>query len=203
MATINGRPVYSILNIPSWSLFLSRNVSIEPAIGELRLILKIRPRWLVEKGRTDEARKTLAWLRSLEVSDDVVVQELQEMEHDIEQRRLATNQSWTMLFTHRPLFNRLWRAALLHFMGQMCGNTSMKYYLPSIFMSLGIERKLALMIGGIESTLKIGCTIFDSMIVDKAGRRLTLFLACVVMSISLFVSLLFKRLNLKTYSLMI
>jgi MFS family permease len=63
-----------------------------------------------------------------------------------------------------------------------------RYYLPSIFMSLGIERKLTLMIGGIESTLKIGCTVIDTWLVDRYGRRLTLVLSCLVMSIALLVS---------------
>lgn len=118
-----------------------------------------------------------------------MVGELEEIERDVQIRRAATEQSWVVLFTHRPLFNRMWRAALLQFMAQMCGNTSMKYYLPSIFMSLGIERKLTLMIGGIESTLKIGCTIFDTWLVDRYGRRLTLVVSCLVMGLALLVSL--------------
>jgi len=146
------------------------------------------PRWLVEHGRSGEARKNLSWLRALPSDHELIRIELKEMEYDGAQRRLATAQSWTVLFTNRPLFNRMWRASLLQFMAQMCGNTSMKYYLPSIFMSLGIERKLTLMIGGIESTLKIGCTIMDTWLVDHYGRRLTLVLSCLVMSIALLVS---------------
>jgi len=150
-----------------------------------------RPRWLVEKGHHDAAKRSLAWLRALSLTDQRVVTELDEIEEDVQQRRSATGQDWTVLFTHRPLFNRLWRAALLQFMAMMCGNTSMKYYLPSIFMSLGIERKLTLMIGGIESTLKIGCTIIDTWLVDRFGRRLTLVVSCPVMSLALLVRLIY------------
>jgi hypothetical protein len=146
-----------------------------------------RPRWLVEHGRIEAAKRNLAWLRALEPDHILVLAELKEMEVDVAQRQVATAQGWTVLFTNRPLFNRMWRAALLQFMAQMCGNTSMKYYLPSIFMSLGIERKLTLMIGGIESTLKIGCTIIDTWLVDRYGRRLTLVLSCFVMSLALLV----------------
>ncbi|KAF2249955.1 general substrate transporter [Trematosphaeria pertusa] len=145
------------------------------------------PRWLVEHGRIEAARRNLAWLRALSPSHELVHAELKAIEDDVQQRH-ATSQSWTMLFTDRPLFNRLWRASLLQFMAQMCGNTSMKYYLPSIFMSLGIERKLTLMIGGIESTLKIGCTLFDTWLVDRFGRRLTLVVSCIVMSIALLLN---------------
>ncbi|OAG11774.1 general substrate transporter [Paraphaeosphaeria sporulosa] len=146
------------------------------------------PRWLLERGRGDAAKRSLAWLRALSPTDQRVIVELEEMEHDVRSRRIATNQGWTVLFSNRPLFNRLWRAALLQFMAQMCGNTSMKYYLPSIFMSLGIERKLTLMIGGIESTLKVGCTVIDTWLVDRFGRRLTLVVSCLVMSLALLVN---------------
>ncbi|KAF2799786.1 general substrate transporter [Melanomma pulvis-pyrius CBS 109.77] len=146
------------------------------------------PRWLVEHGRTEAARRSLGWFRALEPTDALVVKELKEIQQDVDQRRIATAQGWIVLFTNRPLFNRLWRAALLQFMAQMCGNTSMKYYLPSIFMSLGIERKLTLMIGGIESTLKIGCTIIDTWLVDRFGRRLTLVISCLVMSVALLLN---------------
>ena len=146
------------------------------------------PRWLVEHGRVEAAKRNLAWLRALDPNHEIVLAELKEMEVDVAQRQIATAQGWTVLFTDRPLFNRMWRAALLQFMAQMCGNTSMKYYLPSIFMTLGIERKLTLMIGGIESTLKIGCTIIDTWLVDRYGRRLTLVLSCFVMSMALLVS---------------
>ncbi|KAJ4350450.1 uncharacterized protein N0V89_009071 [Didymosphaeria variabile] len=146
------------------------------------------PRWLVESGRIDAAKRSLAWLRALSPTDQRVVVELEEIEQDVQNRRSATEQGWTVLFTNRPLFNRLWRAALLQFMAQMCGNTSMKYYLPSIFMSLGIERKLTLMIGGIESTLKIGCTVIDTWLVDRYGRRLTLVASCLVMSFALLLN---------------
>ncbi|KAF2743805.1 general substrate transporter [Sporormia fimetaria CBS 119925] len=146
------------------------------------------PRWLVEHGRSEAAERSLSWLRALPPSNRQVTDELREIEHGVEQRKGAASESWKMLFTHRPLFNRLWRASLLSFMAQMAGNTSMKYYLPAIFKGLGVGRKTALMIGGIESTLMIAFTVFDSWLVDKYGRRLTLVASCLVMSWALFVN---------------
>lgn len=164
-------------------------------IASLLLILLtlLSPRWLIEHGHKEEAAKSLAWLRSLSPEDERILSEIEEIEHDVKCRRSTTDQRWTKLFTHRPLFRRLWRASLLQFMAQMCGNTSMKYYLPSILMSLGVERKTTLMIGGIESTLKIGCAIMDTWLVDRYGRRLTLVLSCIVMGIALLVRNIYAR----------
>ncbi|RDL41652.1 MFS general substrate transporter [Venustampulla echinocandica] len=146
------------------------------------------PRWLVQKGQIHQAQKSLAYLRDADLSSDIVTMELEEIRASVEAHKAAPESKWTSLFTHRPLFNRLWRAALLQFMAQMCGNTSMKYYLPTIFASLGIEHRLTLLIGGIESTLKIGCTIIDMVLIDRAGRRSTLIVGCVVMAIALLIN---------------
>ncbi|TAQ86715.1 hypothetical protein B7494_g4954 [Chlorociboria aeruginascens] len=121
-------------------------------------------------------------------SSDIVTVELEEIYSSIEAHKSAPESSWTSLFRQRPLFERLWRAALLQFMAQMCGNTAMKYYLPTIFASLGIEHRMTLLISGIESTLKIGCTIIEMLVIDRIGRRTTLIIGCLVMSAALLVN---------------
>ena len=91
------------------------------------------------------------------------------------------------MFTDRDLFARLWRAALLQFMAQMCGATAIKYYLPTNFLALGLGKELSLLASGIESSLKVGCTIMEMLIIDKVGRRRTLLLGSVVMSVACLV----------------
>lgn len=152
--------------------------------------ISISPRWLVEKGHYVGAQTALAYIRDADPESDIVSIELEAIRANVEDHRNTFEEKWTSLFTHRPIFNRLWRAALLQFMAQMCGNTAMKYYLPSIFASLGIEHRLTLLIGGIESTLKIGCTIIEMLIIDRVGRKTTLVIGCVVMGIALLVSFL-------------
>lgn len=46
--------------------------------------------------------------------------ELAEMERSVAVHR-SSGLTWVALFTHRSLFARLWRAAVLAFMAQMCG----------------------------------------------------------------------------------
>ncbi|KAF9525580.1 general substrate transporter [Crepidotus variabilis] len=148
------------------------------------------PRWLVQKGRHEQALSSLMYLRgATSTSDPIVTQEYDRIKSDV-----AIHQSpsgffgWTILFTDRSLFRRLWRASLLHFMAQMCGNTAIKYYLPTIFEDLGIEHRFTLLVGGVESTLKIGCTIFDMLVIDKLGRRVTLLGGIVLMTFSLLIN---------------
>jgi MFS family permease len=95
--------------------------------------------------------------------------------------------SWLSLFKEPPLFARLWRAALLQFMAQMCGATAMKYYLPTLLKALGLETRIALMAGAVEMTLKIGFTVLEMFIIDRFGRTTCLAAGCVVMALSMMV----------------
>lgn len=82
----------------------------------------------------------------------------------------------------------MWRAALLQFLAHMCGATAMKYYLPALFEALGFGHRASLLAGGIESTLKTGCTVVEMLIIDRAGRRGTLIAGAGIMAFSLMVS---------------
>jgi hypothetical protein len=145
------------------------------------------PRWLIEKERFEEARKSLGYLREGAFSNVEIEAEFDNIKQSVEVEKLSSS-SWTALFTQRHLFSRLWRAALLQFMAQMCGATAMKYYLPTLFTKLGLGHQLSLLVGGIESTLKIGCTIIEMQLIDRFGRRITLLTGCVVMFIAMLVS---------------
>jgi MFS family permease len=72
-------------------------------------------------------------------------------------------------------------------MAQMCGATAMKYYLPALFEALGLSHRVSLLAGGIESTMKIGCTLVDMLIIDRIGRRITLTAGAAVMAVSMLV----------------
>jgi MFS family permease len=147
------------------------------------------PRWLLEKGRVPEAEKCLQFLRGCEHDPEAIESELRIIKEHIEIHKAMSLTSWRALFTDRDLFARLWRVALLQFMAQMCGSTAMKYYLPANFIALGLGKQLALLAGGIESSLKVGCTIIEMFIIDRIGRRYSLILGSAIMSVALLVSL--------------
>ncbi len=146
-----------------------------------------RPRWLVEHGRTAEALETLQFYREGYSTADETETELSTIERSVASFRIS-GLTWSSLFSDRSLFARMWRAALLQFMAQMCGATAMKYYLPALFRALGFSHRVSLLAGGIESTLKTGCTVVEMLIIDRVGRRLTLVAGAAVMAFALMVS---------------
>ena len=146
------------------------------------------PRWLLEKNRPDEAQKALTYLRGAEHPEEIQ-EELNEIKENVAYHNSIAETSWMELFTDPDLRARLWRGALLQFMAQMCGATAIKYYLPTVFLALGLSKDLSLMASGIESTLKIGCTIIEMLIIDKLGRKKTLLLGTAIACVSMIVRL--------------
>ncbi|RYP73528.1 hypothetical protein DL771_003567 [Monosporascus sp. 5C6A] len=144
------------------------------------------PRWLVEHGHYERARRSLRWLREGRFADEQIEIELTRIQEDVEEYK-ASGTNWLSLFMNRNLFDRLWRASLLQFMAQMCGATAMKYYLPTLLAELGVSTRITLMIGGIESTLKIGMTIIDMFLIDRLGRRATLIGGCIAMGLGMLI----------------
>ncbi|AEO64485.1 uncharacterized protein THITE_2142370 [Thermothielavioides terrestris NRRL 8126] len=145
------------------------------------------PRWLVEHGKPEKALKTLQFYREGYYTPEEIKTELAEIERSVDTFKVS-GLTWLSLLTDRSLFARMWRAAVLQFMAQMCGATAMKYYLPTLFKALGLGYRLSLLAGGIESTLKIGCTVIEMLIIDKVGRRLTLAAGAAVMAFALMIN---------------
>lgn len=145
------------------------------------------PRWLIEHRRFNEAQRSLHWLREGSFTNAEIDQELTEIQDSVESYRMS-GLNWLSLFRERHLFDRLWRASLLQFMAQMCGATAMKYYLPTLFLKLGLGTRVSLLAGGIESTLKIVMTIIEMLLIDRLGRRTTLVAGCVAMSSGLLIN---------------
>ena len=163
---------------------------ISPIRDHSKLTLTVfSPRLLVEKGHLEDAKKSLRWIRGVDDSNEEVAEEIAEIQQTMEFHRSNQAASWKVLFTDPDLFARLWRSALLQFMAQMCGSTAIKYYLPINFLALGLGKELSLLASGIESTLKVGCTIIEMVLVDRLGRRKTLLFGSVIMTVALLVSM--------------
>ncbi|KAI2777773.1 general substrate transporter [Daldinia loculata] len=146
------------------------------------------PRWLIEHGHYIKAQRSLHWLREGSFTEVEIDSELTRIREDVEAHRATGEANWLSLFRDRNLFERLWRASLLQFMAQMCGATAMKYYLPTLFAKLGLPTRVTLLAGGIESTLKIGMTVIEMLLIDRLGRRVTLTAGCVAMSFGMLIN---------------
>ncbi|KAK5995356.1 MFS-type transporter oryC-like protein [Cladobotryum mycophilum] len=176
-----------------WGWRVSILIQFIPALifGAGLPFLPDTPRWLVEKGKVDQARKVLHWLREGVYPPEAITHELHAISADVDSHHYEGRTFISLslsLFREPALFARLWRAFLLQFMAQMCGATAMKYYLPTLLKALGLERRLALMAGAAEMTAKIGMTVLEMWFIDKFGRKVCLVGGSVVMGVGMLVN---------------
>ncbi|KAI3321394.1 general substrate transporter [Xylariaceae sp. AK1471] len=171
----------------SWRFSLAVNLIPSLIFGIGLPFLPETPRWLIEHGHDDRALRSLHWLREGSFTNEQIHLELSRIRDDVEEYR-GKGTSWVSLFRDKHLFNRLWRASLLQFMAQMCGASAMKYYLPTLLEKLGLSTRVSLMAGGIESTLKIGMTIIEMLLIDRLGRRITLVSGTLAMGFAMLIN---------------
>lgn len=125
------------------------------------------PRWLVKKGRIEEARAVLKL-----IGEENYEQELQEI---VESIRAEQQETGERLFSRRhslPIF----LAVSIGIFNQLSGINAILYYLPDIFMHAGFSKVSsnlqAVVIGGTNLLF----TMIAMSVIDKIGRKILLLI---------------------------
>lgn len=124
------------------------------------------PRWLISKGRIEEAKQTLVSVRS---PDDKVMDEIAQILAERKKDLAQGDPSWREFFSGNML-KLLGIGILLQFIQQMCGMNAYMYDGPKIFEKLfksGHAGRLFTAISGMVNILSTFPAIF---LVDKFGR---------------------------------
>ncbi|CAH0022542.1 unnamed protein product [Clonostachys rhizophaga] len=167
--------------------------------------LPFSPRWLVKKGRNEEALKTLSYLRKLPEDHELVQVEYKEIQAEclFEQRAFAKSfpnlaakeegSIWTREFAQyydivrtKDNFKRVATAWLVMFWQQWSGIDAIIYYASNVFESLGLTGGTqALLATGVTGVVFFVSTLPAMAIIDKVGRKPMLYVGSVVMWISM------------------
>ncbi|KIW30812.1 uncharacterized protein PV07_02512 [Cladophialophora immunda] len=165
------------------------------------------PRWLVHHGREEEARRTLATLRSLPVDHQLIDLEFLEIKAQsmFEKRTVeanfphlaemtATNTiklqfvAIGSLFKTMPMFRRVIVATVTMFFQQWTGINAVLYYAPQIFGSLGLSSNTtSLLATGVVGIAMLLATIPSILYIDRIGRRPALALGALGMGLCHFI----------------
>lgn len=127
-------------------------------------------RWLLAKGREEEAWVSLVWIRA-GAGDDVEC-EFEDMKHGLEEERHATAGFRMRELCEGPNLHRLLISGGLFLAQQSTGSTALAYFGPQFFALLVGDGDRTLLLTGIFGAIKVvACLIFVVFLSDRFGRR--------------------------------
>ena len=136
------------------------------------------PRWLMMRGRRDEAIDVLRRLRGDEV---VVAREAA----DIEEQLKTPQRGWD-LFAENPNFRRsVFLGALLQIMQQFTGMNVVMYYAPRIFQEMGYDTAAQMWFTALVGLTNVLATFIAIALIDRWGRKPILYTGFAVMAVGL------------------
>ncbi|KAJ3341802.1 hypothetical protein HDU83_006414 [Entophlyctis luteolus] len=130
------------------------------------------PRWMILKGRTDEARAIMHQIRA----DERVEEELSDMIEVIEYEKRENPSSFAayrLIFTEWNIAKRLLMVMFINFGQQCTGQNSLNNYSSQIYQTIFNQNQVAI-INVANALLGIVFTLNSTIFVDRIGR-ITLF----------------------------
>ncbi|CAM1510798.1 Fc.00g083110.m01.CDS01 [Cosmosporella sp. VM-42] len=129
------------------------------------------PRWLMEKGREEEAKAVLVKLHRTKSDPNGLLAhaEATQIKAQVETERLLPSGFW-YIFTTRHLLKRAYCSVLLWVMAQGTGITAIANLIPVLMGGLGFGVTLQLALGVVWTVCAvIGCG-FNVLLLDRVGR---------------------------------
>lgn len=173
LAAYSSNALIGWMTDASWAWRLKLGVALLPALLLLGLLMRIpeSPRWLVQKGRVEDARTAAAWLKMGDIGALLVAP----AQPAVDTARL----SWQA--HRRPIL----LAVLLAAFNQLSGINAILYYLDDIFAAAGFDslsaglQSVAIGVGNLVATL-IGMAL-----IDRFGRKPLLMVGAVGTAVAL------------------
>ncbi|KAL4702957.1 hypothetical protein ACJJTC_008735 [Scirpophaga incertulas] len=147
----------------------------------LMLMIPETPQWYIAAGRNDEARKALQWLRGKDTKIDNEMRDIALTDAEVE----SDDSSIKDLFSRKYMKSILISLGLMTFQ-QLSGINAVIFYTVSIFQMSGsaVDENLSTIIVGIVNFVS---TFIATALIDRAGRKVLLYISSVTMTITLVV----------------
>lgn len=131
------------------------------------------PRYLVEKNRLEDAKRSIAKSNHVHEEDPFVYTEVQLIQAGIDRENLAGNASWKELITGKPaIFRRVVMGIMLQSLQQLTGDNYFFYYGTTIFKAVGMNDSFQTSI--VLGVVNFASTFVGIFVIERLGRRKTL-----------------------------
>ena len=158
---------------------VSLGIQLVPGIilAVLILFFPESPRWLIDRGKSDNGLQELAKLHAHGDTNDAWVRaDFEQIQESITVEHEHEAKSYRDLFTDKSSFRRLFLACSLQASVQMTGVSAIQYYSVAIYSKIGIAGDDTLKYQAISSVLALVAELCCMLLIDKTGRRWPLIL---------------------------
>ncbi|CAE6399040.1 unnamed protein product [Rhizoctonia solani] len=164
-------------NNAQWRVPLA--IQVAPAVLLLlgMFFLPFSPRWLVEKGRNEEALKVIQLLHGNEQNAEFIKLEFAEMVEQIKYEKANMSSKLSDLWATKPMLKRTLTGMAVQICCQFTGINVSAYFQPTLYQALGYSGNTILLITGINNLLgQVVTFVFIYFVLDRVGRRLPLII---------------------------
>ncbi|KAJ5917241.1 hypothetical protein N7466_010795 [Penicillium verhagenii] len=169
----------------SWRFPLAFQIVLSLVVLSFVMFFPESPRWLVKKGRVEEARVILAALADVDENSEEITLEIRDIETSLV---LSGSGSFSSLLKmgEQRLFHRTVLAACGQMFQQMCGINLITYYATTIFQQyLGLDATQSrILAASMCLTQPLGGFV-AYFTIDRLGRRVLMLWSAAGMSVSM------------------
>jgi MFS transporter, SP family, galactose:H+ symporter len=150
------------------------------------------PRWLMMRGRTEEATQVLIRLRG---NPEVVRRE----EEEIAEQLRIPQRGWHMFLENKNFRRSVGLGVLLQIVQQFTGMNVVMYYAPRIFQDMGYQTHAQMWFTAAVGLTNVLATLIAIFLVDKWGRKPILYVGFTVMALGLGIVGTMMHLGIQTH----